>query len=168
MPGIRIGFVDIVGRLSEPAAQEHGVLLDGFPRTAEQALALTARIPIYATIVIEIDDESLTRRAAERRIDPLTGAIYHLTHEPPPPDIPPERLIRRDLDNPASFKVRLDTQRAALRRALQGLPTTFVNGLQSPPEVTAAIFHILDQKPLDADGISSPPVDGAQLTCAVW
>lgn len=145
------------------------MLLDGFPRTAEQALALTARIPIYATIVIEIDDESLTRRATGRRIDSLTGAIYHLIHEPPPPDIPPERLIRRELDNPASFKVRLDTQRAALRRALQGLPVKSVNGLQSLDDVTAAILRILDQEPPEhVAGVSSPPVDGPQLTCAVW
>ena len=142
------------------------MLLDGFPRTAEQAQALAARVPIHATVVIDdVNDKSLLHRAAERRIDPLTGAIYHLTHEPPPPDVPLERLMRRDLDDPASFKVRLDTQRAALRRVLQVLPAAqSVNGLQSPADVTTAILRILDHE----TPVAAPAVGAPEMTCSVW
>ena len=81
-----------------------------------QAQALLARVHVDATIMIDVNDKSLLLRAAERRVDTLTGKTYHLTHEPPPPDIPLTRLARRDLDDPASFKVRLDTHRTQLRR----------------------------------------------------
>ena len=71
MPESRIGFVDIVGRLSEPAAQEHGVLLDGFPRTAAQAEALdnfleSKDMKVNATIALEAEDDILVSRLLER------------------------------------------------------------------------------------------------------
>lgn len=158
-----IGY--IVGRLAEPEVQARGVLLDGYPRTAEQAQALLARVHVDATIMIDVNDKSLLLRAAERRVDTLTGKTYHLTHEPPPPDIPLTRLARRDLDDPASFKVRLDTHRTQLRRVAQVIHNIHsVDGLRAVGDVTSAIIHILDQvTPEQAPAPAVAPI----MTCAV-
>jgi hypothetical protein len=73
-------------RLQRPDTRKaHGWLLDGFPRTASQALALDANsIRPHVFILLEVPDVVALERAAGRRVDPKTGAIYHLAHAPPP------------------------------------------------------------------------------------
>ena len=156
----------VAGRLSDPAARAKGILLDGFPRTADQATALLARVQIDQVILIDVPDKSLIARAAERRIDPSTGKIYHLTHAPPPAGVPVETLVRRDLDDPESFRVRLDTHRAQLRRVLPCFAKVDqVNGMAAPEEVEASIIRILEST-RPATPVAPPPV-AAAMTCAV-
>lgn len=40
-------------------------------------------------VVLELDDEALAvKRALGRRVDPLTGRVYHLEFDVPPPKEP--------------------------------------------------------------------------------
>jgi adenylate kinase len=60
----------VMERLSAPDC-EPGFLLDGFPRTVEQAEALDKRLvamesPLHAVVCFEVDDEELFRRLAGR------------------------------------------------------------------------------------------------------
>lgn len=42
-----------------------------------------------AVMVLELDDEALAvKRALGRRVDPLTGKVYHLEFDAPPPKEP--------------------------------------------------------------------------------
>lgn len=42
-----------------------------------------------AVMVLELDDEALAvKRALGRRVDPLTGRVYHLEFDAPPPKEP--------------------------------------------------------------------------------
>ena len=42
-----------------------------------------------AVVVMELDDEALAvKRALGRRVDPLTGRVYHLEFDAPPPKEP--------------------------------------------------------------------------------
>ena len=66
--------------LSSPECAERGWLLDNFPRTADQANALfdLGYIP-DKYVFIEVPDQVLLDRCLGRRIDPDTGAIYHVS-----------------------------------------------------------------------------------------
>jgi len=104
-------------RLSQPDVREHGCLLDGFPRTADQADALLAQVKVDAVLLLQAPEKVLIRRAADRRIDPETGDIYHLKYVLPPPEIA-DRLVRRERDDEHSFRQRLEVFRGQNRRVL--------------------------------------------------
>lgn len=55
-----------------------GYILDGFPRTVEQAKALSGFAKIDAAINLDVDDEVLVKRLSGRRVCPLCGAPYHV------------------------------------------------------------------------------------------
>lgn len=56
----------------------NGFILDGFPRTVEQAKALAEFAKIDAVINIHVDDEILVKRLSGRRVCPVCGAPYHV------------------------------------------------------------------------------------------
>jgi adenylate kinase len=90
----------ILERIARPDCAA-GFMLDGFPRTAPQAEALdaalrTAGVELDAVVLIEVPDALLEERAVGRRSDPETGAIYHLKYNPPPPNITPRLVHRKD------------------------------------------------------------------------
>lgn len=91
--------VDMVkNRLAQPDVAQHGWLLDGYPRSLEQAEAIEAvgiRPDIF--LLIDVPDELLVDRVVGRRLDPETGEIYHLQFKPPPADIV-DRLTQRSDD----------------------------------------------------------------------
>eukprot|EP00931_Biecheleriopsis_adriatica_P119715 TRINITY_DN94922_c0_g1_i1.p1 TRINITY_DN94922_c0_g1~~TRINITY_DN94922_c0_g1_i1.p1 ORF type:complete len:539 (-),score=109.80 TRINITY_DN94922_c0_g1_i1:34-1650(-) len=86
-----------------------GVLLDGFPRTRAQAESLRAvGVKISAVVHLEVADEVVIDRIEGRRIDPISGKIYHVKDNPPPPDIA-HRVIQREDDTPDKIRTRLVT-----------------------------------------------------------
>ena len=83
-------------RLEQPDCKEKGWLLDGFPRTQQQAQALiSAGLVPDAFILLDVPEDILVDRVVGRRMDPLTGLIYHLTFNPPPSDEIRSRLVQR-------------------------------------------------------------------------
>lgn len=57
---------------------EGGFLLDGFPRTIEQAKALEAITGLDAVIDMEVPDDHLVRRLSGRRVCANCSATYHI------------------------------------------------------------------------------------------
>ena len=97
----------ILDRLRQPDVVSKGALLDGFPRTGAQAKALKASgIRFDAMVLLEVPDAELMQRSAGRRLDPQTGAIYHLKFKPPPQEIVPRLVIRPD-DRPEKQRARI-------------------------------------------------------------
>ena len=100
--------------LSAPAA-EHGVIMDGFPRTVAQAEAVDqvfherGRTLDYV-IVIDVPEDAIVRRISGRRTDPATGRIYHVEHDPPPPEIA-SRVVQRSDDREETVRKRLRVYR---------------------------------------------------------
>ncbi|RYF04970.1 MAG: adenylate kinase, partial [Oxalobacteraceae bacterium] len=77
----------ITARL-EAADCAHGFLLDGFPRTINQAEALQTilqgrRQPLSAVLNIEVPDSALVERAMGRRYCANDGSSYHVKFAPP-------------------------------------------------------------------------------------
>ena len=97
----------VIERIGKPDAAD-GFMLDGFPRTRPQAEALDkAGVALDRVLLIEVPDGLIVERIVGRRSDPVTGAIYHLKFNPPPPQIA-ERLVQRKDDTEEACRARLD------------------------------------------------------------
>jgi len=78
------GSDEFANRLILPRiAHLPGFILDGYPRTLAQAEALDAATHIDAVLLLEIDDSTLEKRIAGRRVCAACGKGYHLVIAPP-------------------------------------------------------------------------------------
>jgi adenylate kinase len=104
-------IIDLVkARISQPDCVENGWLMDGFPRTKAQADALSeANIVAEKFILVDVPDDILIERCVGRRLDPQTGAIYHMKYNPPTDPAVVSRLTIRSDDTEDKMKVRIST-----------------------------------------------------------
>ncbi len=102
--------------LSKPEC-EKGFILDGFPRTGEQAKALDETlqdlgITLSGVIDIVVPDSELTRRVVGRRICKACGATYHVEFNPSKNEDICDKcagaLYQRDDDKEDTVKKRLE------------------------------------------------------------
>jgi adenylate kinase len=101
--------------LDQPQAR-NGFVLDGYPRSARQALDLEEHLAadgreLDAVVGLVIDEESLVARLSGRLTCPNCGASYHVVHDPPRQPGICDRcgspLIVRDDDQPGPIRTRL-------------------------------------------------------------
>jgi adenylate kinase len=102
-------------RLQEDDAQD-GFILDGFPRTLDQADALERQLAelgrrVTTALLIDLPDEEVIRRLSGRRVCVKSGHNYHVEFDPPKHegvcDQDGSRLIQRDDDKPEVIENRL-------------------------------------------------------------
>lgn len=95
---------------------KNGYILDGFPRTINQAEKLTEALSsqggdIDFAVNVDVPDESIIKRMAGRRMCPSCGASYHVVNIPPKKEGVCDRcgaeLITRKDDQPETVKNRL-------------------------------------------------------------
>ena len=99
-------------RLSEPDCKE-GYILDGFPRTIPQAVALDDMgFVIDAALSIEVADSEIVKRMSGRRVFEKCGASYHTEYKKPDVEgvcnICGGNLVIRKDDEPETVKNRLN------------------------------------------------------------
>ena len=99
-------------RLSQDDIKETGFLLDGYPRTIEQAHALDKTlaelgIELEGVINIEVNPDCLLERLSGRIIHRQTGETFHKVFNPPA-DYKEEDYYQREDDKPETVKRRLD------------------------------------------------------------
>ncbi|HFU4451853.1 TPA: adenylate kinase [Streptococcus suis] len=100
-------------RLLQDDIKEKGFLLDGYPRTIEQAHALDTSlaelgIELQGVINIDIDPSKLIERLSGRIIHKETGETFHKIFNPPVGDYNEEDYYQREDDKPESVKRRLE------------------------------------------------------------
>ena len=102
-------------RLGDEDARD-GFILDGFPRTLEQAKELDKLLSergrrVTAALLIDVPDDELVRRLSGRRVCVKNGHNYHVEFDPPKNegvcDEDGSRLIQRDDDKPEVVQNRL-------------------------------------------------------------
>jgi len=111
---ITIGM--LLDRISQADCQK-GFMLDGFPRTIEQAEALDAAVEgqgrsIDKAIYVKVGTEELVRRLAGRWNCKQCGAVYHEVSQPPAKpgvcDNCGSELYQREDDKPDVVRTRLE------------------------------------------------------------
>lgn len=144
-------------RISEDDAKK-GFLLDGFPRTIDQAEALNDILSelgrnIDAIINIEVPEEELMNRLTGRRICEKCGTTYHLVFNPPKVDgicdIDGGKLYQREDDNPETVSNRLNVNVKQSKPILEYYNEKGVlkniDGAKDIDDVTKDVIDILDQ-----------------------
>jgi adenylate kinase len=140
----------VIGIIAERLATEEasdGFLLDGFPRTVEQAEALEKELDdlgrsLTAVLLIDASDDEIVRRLSGRR-QCKNGHVYHVEFDPPKHedkcDTDGLPLVQRDDDKPEVIKKRLETYHAKTAPLVdfyeeRGILKRF-DGARSPSEV---------------------------------
>ncbi|KAK9269384.1 hypothetical protein L1049_001156 [Liquidambar formosana] len=138
----------VTARLSREDAKEKGWLLDGYPRSFSQAQSLEKmkiRPDIY--IILDVPDEILIDRCVGRRLDPVTGKIYHVKNFPPETEEIKARLVTRPDDTEEKVKSRLEIY----KQNAEAISSTYSNILKKidgnrPKEVVfEEIYSMLSQ-----------------------
>lgn len=156
----------LANRVSQPDAQR-GFLLDGYPRTVEQAEFLDRLIeerhmskPVILHLNVPLD--ALVGRLTSRRQCPKCGTIYNLLHQPPRKagfcDNDGVALVTRKDDQEDVVKERLKNYLALSRPVLahyQDADYHEIRGDRSPGYVFEAITGILE--PLVSKNGAIPP-----------
>ena len=134
-------------RLAQDDIKETGFLLDGYPRTIDQAHALDKiladlDIQLDAVINIEVNPDSLLERLSGRIIHRETGETFHKVFNPPV-EYKEEDYYQREDDKPETVKRRLDVNIAQGQPIIdhyraQGL----VHDIQGNQEIEAVFSDI--------------------------
>lgn len=100
-------------RLAQDDIKEKGFLLDGYPRTIDQAHALDEAlkeldIELEGVINIEIAPAKLVERLSGRIIHRETGETFHKVFNPPAEGYDENDYYQREDDKPESVKRRLE------------------------------------------------------------
>ncbi len=141
-----------------------GFLLDGFPRTLTQAEALDAALEelgrdITGVLLFEVPDEEIVRRISGRRVNPVSGRVYHVEFDPPKvagiDDLDGTVLIQRDDDKPETVRRRLEVyhrQTAPLEDHYEDRGLLHrIDGTAPPTEVAGHVRALIATLKLESD-----------------
>jgi adenylate kinase len=135
---------------------KHSYILDGFPRTAAQAIMLE-KLAVeqgkrILPILIDVPFDVLEKRTTGRRICPVCGEIYNIYSQPPKADNvcdlhPEAQLTHRADDTPEKTRVRLKTYEEQTRPLLDYYSANNllrrVDGTREPEQIYADIEEIV-------------------------
>ena len=142
-------------RLAQADAGQ-GFLLDGFPRTVEQAKGLESLLAdlgqkIDWVVSLDVDFEELIKRLTARRLCPKCGAIYNLVSQSPKAegscDKCEAKLEQRADDQRSTVENRLQVYRSQTEPLLDYYRTKGIlkatDGNQAPEAVYRSLQHAL-------------------------
>lgn len=145
----------VIGIIKERLAKDdckNGFILDGFPRTVPQAVALDSMgVKIDAVASLEVSDEAIVERMGGRRVCKACGATFHTKYNPSSKgdmcDVCGAELLIRDDDKPEVVLNRLNTyhkETEPLKDYYNGKGILkSVKGLGSVEEITALMKEAL-------------------------
>lgn len=138
-----------------------GYLLDGFPRTLEQASAMkSASINIDKVVYLSSNDEQIVERISGRLVDAESGRTYHRLYNPPKvtgkDDQTGRLLTQREDDKEETVRHRLSVYReqteplltyyrSAACEAEGSIQFYEIDGTQEVAEVSSAIIEAMEK-----------------------
>lgn len=129
-----------------------GFILDGFPRTVNQAKILDQLLneknqSIDKVLNLSIDDELLIKRVTGRLIHPASGRTYNIYFNPPKEegkdDVTGEPLIKRSDDTEEKLRVRLEEFHNKTQPVLDYYGSKVVN-INADDEMSAITKKLID------------------------
>lgn len=151
---------------------ETGAILDGYPRTVQQAGVLLELVKDFgcrpAVVHLVVDQGRIVRRLSGRRQCPVCGTLYSIKTHPPKVagicDLEGAVLITREDDRESVIRERLQQYELQTRPVLDyfaqaGLPMIETQGASRAPEdIVAAICESLSEAGLVSDCSRAPAV----------
>ena len=134
-------------RLAE-ADCKNGYLLDGFPRTIEQAKALDKITDVTLAVNIVVDNDAVVARIAGRRMC-VCGESYHVSAHPSDVcDKCGAKLYQRDDDKEETVKSRLEVYERQTAPLIEYYSAKGVlrdvDGMKDVADVTSEIAKVID------------------------
>jgi adenylate kinase len=145
----------ILGMVREViVAAESGFILDGFPRTLEQAEGLAGilgelGLSLDAVVVLRVPDDVLIKRISGRRSCPECKAVYNVYFDPPKEagicDRCGAALVERADDDEETVRRRLEIYQRQTRPLIDyyqgaGIDVQFVDG-EAPVDAVQQAIH---------------------------
>lgn len=153
----------LVRKLAERAIAEEDYddfVLDGYPRTTQQAEWLTAFLgehgaPLHAVVSLHVPDQVIVDRLSKRRVHKETGETYHLDMDPPPDDVDADLIVQRPDDQPDTIRNRLSVyheQTAPLKAYYRERGTYHeIDGVGEIDAIHERITRVLDEAAFEAN-----------------
>ncbi|XP_035291378.1 adenylate kinase 8 isoform X1 [Anguilla anguilla] len=159
-------------RLSKTDCVQQGWVLEGIPRNRQEALLLQELgIAPDHVVVLEAPDAVLIHRSLGKRVDPVTGDVYHTTFRWPRDDEVGRRLVRGEVlseEQAAARLLRYHREAHGLRRAYENR-LAVVNADQHHDDVYAQVLTHVLRRPRSAAPhtprvlLLGPPASGKSL-----
>jgi adenylate kinase len=153
----------VIAMVRERTAQDdcrNGYVLDGFPRTREQATTLedlaSEQDKDIVAVFIDVPIDVLVKRLTGRRMCPICGEIYNIYFKPPKQNETCDqhlgvKLVQRTDDSLEKVRVRLDTYREQTRPLLdyyeESKRLRRVDGTRQPDDIYDEIKTIIGEAP---------------------
>ena len=148
---------DIINKLVENKVVDmDSFILDGYPRTIEQAKFLDqalekAKKEIDAIIMIDVSEEEIVNRITNRRVCPECGKVYNLLTLKPKEDMKCDldgaKLIQRDEDKEDTVRDRYRVYKRNTEPVIEyyrkNKKIFTINGSKDIKDVTKELFNIL-------------------------
>lgn len=145
-----------------------GYMLDGFPRTTQQAMDLDRILdkigkPLDFVLCMEANTQLILTRLTGRRVCRKCGAVYHMTNKPPKKtdvcDACGGELYQRSDDNEVTIRKRIDVYELSTRPIIdyyerQG-KLIRISGEKETEDVRVDLIKMLNEKEQHQDQKSS-------------
>lgn len=148
---------EIMNELVKQKLEEvNSFILDGYPRTLEQAKFLDAVLKqikkeIDAAVLIDVPEDEIVKRISNRRVCPNCGKVYNLITLKPKNDEKCDncgtKIVQRDDDKEnvvrERYRIYRKTTEPVIEYYRKNNKIVTVNGVQDVEEVTKELFNML-------------------------
>ncbi|CAM9683838.1 unnamed protein product [Pylaiella littoralis] len=104
-------FKVLAAAIKQAKGRGKHILVDGFPRSTAQAIALKEHLPVDMVMNLDVPKQIIINRLTDRWIHPRSGRVYAYAYRAPKEygkdDVTGETLVRRDDDEPEVVEKRL-------------------------------------------------------------